>query len=290
VIDLDLMDAQLAAASRDVAHSRRPAVRSAPVPAPTPAPASDPLPRARQRPSAPPPAAGVVELLESGQLDVVDVRIEATSDPRDRLTWTTMRDLLAGRSTAAGDGIRQLADLGRAGDAEAAGRAWVQRFWAACEWGTEAERYDVLDHCRERAYRFDDVAWWGNLTLLLATMGKGDEAVRAFDSALPMAAGEATRLDVVTNLVEAAALLGDAGRVSTAGRHLRAPAVRLVVVGAGVLCKGSADRYAGLVHAAQGQHAKATECFRRAEELHRAIGAIPLLARTRRLSSTLAAA
>ncbi len=300
MIDLDRMDAQLAAAVTDVGGPPPVAVRSAPVPAPTPPPAPRrPAGRGRRYRSAGATATearvpGLVELLESARLDEVDARIAATSERRDRVTWTTMRDLLAGRSSGAGAGIRELTDLGRSGDGEAASRAWVQRCWAAGQWGSEAERHDVLDHCRERAYRFDDIEWWGNLTLLLATMGKSDEASRAFDAALPMVsanAGEATRTDVLTNLVDGAALLGDAGRVIAAGRHLPAPAGRLVVVGAGVLCKGAADRYAGLVHVARGEANKAGDCFRRAEDLHRAIGATALLARTPRpASGALAAA
>lgn len=30
---------------------------------------------------------------------------------------------------------------------------------------------EVLEHCRERAYRFDELHWWANLTLLLTATG-----------------------------------------------------------------------------------------------------------------------
>ncbi len=149
--------------------------------------------------------------------------------------------------------------------------------------GTEEERYDVLDHCRTRAYRFDDFQWWGNLTLLLAVMGKHDEALRAFDEVSPVLAGAAKHpawLDVITNLIEAASVLGDPTRVAAAGRSLRWPEDRLVVVGPGVVCKDSVERYRALVHVANGRWDKAGECFRRAEAAHRAIGAGPLLQRT----------
>ncbi|HJV08137.1 MAG TPA: hypothetical protein VJ653_00580, partial [Acidimicrobiales bacterium] len=195
-----------------------------------------------------------------------------------------------GHSDAAQKGITELAALGTAGDPEAGARAALQRFWAAFEWGTNDERFDVLDHCRTRAYRYGDPDWWGHLTLFLAAMGKGDEAVRAFDEALQLAAGGARdgrQLDLVTNLIEAAALLRDPARVAQAGRQLHTATGRLVVVGDGVVCKGSVDRYLGLLHAAVGDSAKAGACFRSAEAAHRALGAEPLLARTLQQASGL---
>jgi hypothetical protein len=290
VIDLDRMEAQLSAALTERAGPPSAAVRPAPVSARTPAPAPispPPAPRARRRarpePTAPAPGAGVRELLELGLLDDVSACAAGAPNRRDQMTWATMRALLEGRSDAAHKGIAELDALAKAGDAEAGTRAWIQRFWAAFEWGTDDERWDVLDHCRTRAYRYDDLDWWGNLTLLLAAMGKGDEGVRAFDAALATvatAARDAVRFDVVTNLVEAAVLLHDASRVALAGRELRTPTGRLVVVGDGVACKGSVDRYLGLVHAAVGDSAKAGGFFRSAESAHRALGAEPLVART----------
>ncbi len=285
MIDLDRMEAQLSAALTERAG---PKARTAATPAPPPAP------RARRRsepePVAPLPSAGVRELLELGMLDEASARAAGAADRRDQVTWVTMRALLEGRSDAADKGIAELGALAKAGDAEAGARAWTQRFWAAYEWGTNDERHEVLDHCRTRAYRFDDPEWWGNLTLLLAAMGKGDEAVRAFDAILPLLATaprDAVRFDVVTNLVEAAALLRDAGRVALAGRELRTPTGRLVVVGDGVVCKGSVDRYLGLIHAAVGDSAKAAAYFASAESAHRAMGAGPLLARTLQQASGL---
>lgn len=293
VIDLDRIEAQLSAAVTQEVRRPSASVRRAPAPAPTPAPA--PIPSPRPRRSAPEPApAGVREFLELGLIDAADGRIAAATDRLDQTTWVTMRALLDGRRDAVTIGIDALSRLAKEGDGEALDRSWTLRFYAALEWGTEEQRYDMLDHCRERAYRFDDLQWWGHLTLLLALLGKQDEAARGFDQARAQAAAslqDDVRLDVVTNLIEAAALLGDAGRVALAGRELRTQAGRLVVVGAGVVCKGSVDRYLGLLHAAVGQWGDAAECFRRAEASHRAIGAKPLLARTlQQASGVLAAA
>ncbi len=292
MIDLDRIDAQLSAAVTEDLRRPPASVRRGPAPAPTPAPA--PLHSARpRRPRPQPTPAGVRELLELGLLEQADAHIAAATERLDQTTWATMRSLMDGRRDAVSIGIDALARLAQEGDHEALRRAWTLRFYAALEWGSEDERYEILDHCRERAYRFDDLEWWGNLSLLLATLGKQDEAVRAFDQALPLAAGapkDGVRLDVVTNLIEAAALLGDAGRASLAGRQLRTETGRLVVVGAGVACKGSIDRYLGLVHAAVGQWGDAAEYFRRAETTHRSLGAEPLLARTLRQASGVPAA
>jgi tetratricopeptide (TPR) repeat protein len=217
--------------------------------------------------------------LELGLLDEADARIAAATDRLDQATWATMRALLRGKRDAVEIGVAALARLAQDGNREALDRAWALRFYAALEWGPLDERFDVLDHCRDRAYRYDDLQWWGNLTLLLGALGKQDEAVRAFDQALPLLAGaprDAVRLDVVTNLIEAAALLGDAGRVAGAGRELRIETGRLVV---------------GLIHAGVGQWVDAAAYFRSAETTHRAIDAQPLLARTlQQASGVLAAA
>ena len=274
MIDIDRIDDQLASAVTGAVAPVRKQPAPAPVPTPTPAPPPA-TPRRARRATAP---MTVPELVELGLVDEAEVAIAAATDPRDALTWTIMRALLHGDQKTAAAGMAKLAQ-----DPAGADRYWAQRFWAAFEWGSEEERYEVLEHCRTRAYRFDDLVWWGNLTLLLAVMGKHDEAFRAFDEALSPLAGvakDAAWLDVLTNLIEAAALLGDPSRVAAAGRSLRWPEDRLVVVGPGLVCKGSVERYRALVHVAGGRWNKAEECFRSAEAVHRAIGAGPLLRRT----------
>lgn len=269
MIDIDRIDEQLAAALVGEAGRRPPA------------------PRRRPHVDAPltPP-----QLLELGRLEEADAATAAAAHPRDALTWATMRALLEGRQEAARTGVEELHRLAqRTDDPVAWDRYWIQRFWVAFEWGTAEERFDVIDHCRERAYRFDELPWWGNLTLLLAGMGKVDEATRAFDEAHALAA-HVPALDAVTNLVEAAAGLGDAGRVAAVSRTVRWPEGRLVVIGDGAVCKGSVDRYRALVFAAGGRWKEAGDCFRAAESTHQAIGAQPLLARTRQQASGTAVA
>lgn len=231
-------------------------------------------------------------LLALGRIEEVDAAIRATVDRRDLVTWTTMRALLDGRRDDVAVGLGDLLGLARATeDPDIWARWWAQRFWAAFEGGDDEERYEVLDHCRSRAYRFDDLEWWGRLTLLLASMGKSDEAVRAFDGGrdlLARAAPDGRRLDALTDLVEAAALLGDWSRVALVHRLL--PEGGLVVVGAGVVCKGSVERYRALGYLATGDRTRAARAFDTAAATHQALGAAPLLARTLAQARALATA
>ena len=157
-----------------------------------------------------------------------------------------MRSLLLGHRGPGAAGIEKLGELARTGQArEPWERYWIQRFWAAFEWGSHDERLDVLEHCRERAYRFDELHWWANLTLLLAATGTHEEAFSAFDETrrfVNRVPKDLVWLDELTNLIEAAALLHDPDRLADCHRALRWPDGRVVVVGNGIVCKGSVDR------------------------------------------------
>ena len=218
-------------------------------------------------------------------IDEVEARIASTTDRLDALTWATMRSLLLGHREPAAAGIEKLGELARTSQArEPWERYWIQRFWAAFEWGSHDERLEVLEHCRERAYRFDELHWWANLTLLLAATGTHEEAFSAFDETqrfVSRVPKDLVWLDELTNLIEATALLGDSDRLAACHRALRWPNGRVVVVGNGIVCKGSVDRYKALGYAALGRWKQADRYFRRAETLHQDIGAGPLLARTR---------
>ena len=231
------------------------------------------------------PSPSVSALLELGMIDEAEARIASTTDRLDALTWATMRSLLLGHRGPAAAGIEKLRELARTSQArEPWERYWIQRFWAAFEWGSHDERLDVLEHCRERAYRFDELHWWANLTLMLAATGMHEEAFSAFDETqrfVSRVPKDLVWLDELTNLIEAAALLGDPDRLSACHRALRWPDGRVVVVGNAVVCKGSVDRYKALGYAALGKWKHADRYFLRAETLHLEIGAGPLLARTR---------
>lgn len=81
---------------------------------------------------------------------------------------------------------------------------------------------EVLEHCRERAYRFDELHWWANLTLLLAATGMHEEAFSAFDETqrfVSRVPKDPVCLDELTNLIEAATLRAGAPGTATARAH-----------------------------------------------------------------------
>lgn len=257
----------------DVAFEKRPAAPAMPAaaePGPEPAPAPTPADQGR-----------VAALMTQGLVAEADQEIARAGTPME---WRIMRALLDGRRNEACASLRLVTKLGR-GD-----RFWFQRFWVALEWGDDAEQGEVLDHCRERAYRFGELPWRGALTLHLARLGRHDEAARELQTTLAgldSCHDDQVRLDIVTTLIEAAYLLGDAKAAEALGRRLPAAAgtaaaanARFVVVGPGWVCKGSIARYQALAAAAQGQWKLADERFSAAADAHQEIGAQPLLART----------
>jgi tetratricopeptide (TPR) repeat protein len=260
-----------AATARVLARLRVPAA----APEPTdPAGTWTAPPRARTR---------LLALLEDGDLDEADRLAGDAPSRRERVSWATMRALLACDHAAARAENQALHDLARESrDHEAMDRYWLQHFWLVMSWGTDEERQALAERCRERAYRADDLAWTAALAVLLAQMGKADEALEAFEDAYGRLARaeESIQLDVATNLVEAAALLGDAFLAGRLHYTLVWTAGGVVTVGEGWVCKGAIERFRALGEAAVGMFAEADEDFGRAVARHRALGAEPLLART----------
>ncbi|MDQ6840323.1 MAG: hypothetical protein M3137_18795 [Actinomycetota bacterium] len=314
MIDMERLDADLDLALVDELRVqvtpptvvRGPLAAEAVAPQPGPAPSGGAAlrPRPSPRPSSPRPssplapadpvwddfdieahARAVVDLVALGKLAEADLHIVAHAelahasgrpDHRgDASGWAVMRALLDGRALAARAGIDEPA---------ARERTWVQRFALALAWGDEHERYDVLDHCRERAYCQGDIAWQGRLTLLLAVLGRNSEATReldtTIDAVLRASTCDAGWLDLATDLAEAAAILGDPDRCHLAGRGLDRAKTPIAVAGPAWVCKGSVARYQALVTAAAGEAEPSDRYFHSAAEIHRRLGAEVLLART----------
>lgn len=304
MIDLDWLDEQLEQALTDELRAHR---RSRP----SPHPVAPPVARTAAPPSAghdepalprrPPQLdlaghrARIEELVAVGRLHEADLHIAAhafiagesgsVADRRDAAGWATMRAILDGRPVEAGAGADQVLVLGReAGDPAAWTRYLTLRYRLILEWGSADDRYELLDQCRAQAYWHDDVAWRGALTLLLARLGRDEEAARELDLTLERLltakVAMAVRLDVTTDLAEAAAVLGDAARASVVARTSGWPATAVVVVGRAEVCKGSVARYRALAAAAAGAAAAADRHYATAVEDHRRLGAPVLLART----------
>ncbi|MGH9224069.1 MAG: hypothetical protein ACRD2W_09885 [Acidimicrobiales bacterium] len=207
-----------------------------------------------------------------------------TEDRADAAAWDAMRALLDGRRDDARDGVDAVRRLGeRARAADAAERTWALRFWVGLEWGDAGEQCELLDHCRERAYRYNDLPWRAALTMQLARMGRTDEATREFDAVaahLKSLPRNAITLDILTNLAEAAFYLRDKRRASLVEEPIMAAKVSLVTVGRAWVCKGSVARFAAHVAAAKGEWDDADRYFAAAMKTHRRIHAEPLVART----------
>lgn len=209
------------------------------------------------------------------------------ADRRDAAAWATMRALLDGRQADARSGNELVRQLGaQANDPNGDERYWRQRFWVVLEWGSEEERFDLLDHCRRRAYWQQDIGWRSALVLLLARMGRTDEAAREFDETAPRIlrgrAHDAEWVDMTTNLAEAAAVLNDPRRATMVNRAVDWPKAGMVVAGRAQVCKGSIARYHALLATTTIRWAEADSGFSTAAEAHRRAAAQPLLARTLR--------
>ena len=292
-----------------------PAATPRPLPVPAEVPSAGHVPRRPARRSHPAAdvfaeldldlaghARQVTELLAGGDRSGAGYHIAAhaalaaergrAADRRDAAALATMVALLDGREAQARSGSDAVLALGwEAHDPEAADRYWAQRLWIVLEWGGEDEHAELLDHSRERAYRDGDTAWTGAIALLLARSGRADEARAAFDAASraletgpggapERGAGRGAWLDLATDLAEAAALLGDAGRAATVTKALARTPVPSVAIGRGRVCKGATARYRGLLAAALGRWDEADREYRAATELQRRLEAGPLLART----------
>ena len=297
MIDVDRMESQLQSTARRRVRAPKPermvASRPAPaiapslaaasarvlarlrVPAPLPEPAEPAFAwRARSR---------LLRLLDDGELLEADRHMDDEPSRREQLSWATMRALLDGRQDAArakNGAMHALAQDTK--DRDAMNRYWRQRFWLVMTWGTDEERDQLAEHCRDRAYRADDLEWTAAVALLLAQLDRTDEAREAFEDAFGRLgrAEESIQLDVATNLVETAAVLRDAFLGARLHYTLTWIPDRLVTIGEGWICKGAVERFRALGEAAAGLFAEADVDFGRAVARHRALGARPLLAQT----------
>lgn len=300
VIDLDRLDADLnqaltddvrvhlAATGRPVAGRAAPAAASAPAPTPEAhrAPAWEHLDVEGH-------GRRVVELVTMGRMAEADLHIVAHADlagaardprhRRDAAAWAVMRSLLDGRVDDARDGL----DARPGGDDASA----LQRFAVAVASGDEDERHDVLDHCRQQAWVNGDRGWRARLALLLARLGRDEEARREVDVAVPeciadlpgpnaMAARPTSEwLDEATDLTEAAVLLGASGACNALWRALPDDG-GMVVAGRAWVCKGPTVRFRAMAAAVAGRSNAADEEFAAAVAALRALGAPLLLAAT----------
>lgn len=208
---------------------------------------------------------------------------------RDAEMWAVTQALLDGRLDAAEEGIPRVRDLGDAAfDPHAGTVSWAQRFWVTY-WREDADAFaGLLDEFEPLAARYEHVAaaWRGALALMYAVLGDHEAAREEFEE---LAVDDFARIprDVVyvnalTFLAEICHLLGDVVRAGILFELLEPFAGTFALVDRAIYCKGSVDRFMGLLAATAGDRATAESHLSRALAQHEAAGAECLAARTRR--------
>ena len=214
-------------------------------------------------------------------------RLGGAAPAADVETWSAKRALLEGRvDDARSSAAIAFARAYEAGDPEAEDTYLTQRWWLALEWGTTNELTAVADECRGRAASAaGGRAWRAAAALALARSGQlelaAEDMRRVTDHGLGELVRDTGRLHPLASLAEVAWLVGDGPRAGLVGPLLEPFADRLIVAGRGRICTGSVARSCGLVAASSHRWDEAGHHLLSAQAIHRSIGALPLLARTR---------
>ncbi len=207
---------------------------------------------------------------------------------RDVELWRAMRAMLDGRFDDAHVMIERARDMGEAaGDPAVEPTYWVQRYWLGCEQGRRDELDALVEPCARFARLYKHVpAWRAALALLHARRGDPAAARREYED---LAAGDFVTiprdfvwLNAVTYLAETCAFLGDAGRATVLYALLLPYAGRLVLIDRALACRGSVERFLGLLAATTGDSETASRHLDAAVRRHDAMGARPLAERSRR--------
>jgi tetratricopeptide (TPR) repeat protein len=235
----------------------------------------------------------IIDLMELGDIDGVDIQIAAVSKLAEALhrpIWLWWASLFRGaRAQLAGhfDDAEQLAQetlsIGQRGQAENALHYYAQAmFNIRREQGRLAEVEGAVRGFIELYPAIP--AWRGALALLLIELGRPDEARAEFEEAarggFAAFPRDANWLIAITLMAEVCGALGDAARAGELYRLLQPYAGRNVVVGRNATCNGSASRLLGILATAQGEYDLAERHFDDAQAMHSAMGAKPLHART----------
>lgn|GEM_PF-7017046 len=239
-----------------------------------------------------------VDLLESEDLHGADdaasrhaalaERTNHRLGQRDAELWRAMRAMLTGQFTDATAHIERARDLGETvGDRATETIYWVQRYWLTVEHG-DAEQMDALvEPCERIAATNRDVpAWRAALAMLHARRHDTNAARTAFmDLARDHFGGiprDVVWLNATTYLAETCAFLHDAENAQVLYDTLAPYAGHVTLIDRGLACKGSVDRFLGLLAATTGDHQRAEQHLARAITCHEAMNAHPLAERTRR--------
>jgi DNA-binding SARP family transcriptional activator/tetratricopeptide (TPR) repeat protein len=235
----------------------------------------------------------MIDLLELGEIDAVDIEIDAYAQiaaRRKRLSddlyvhiYRSMRLLLAGEfEQAEAEGWAAVALGNRVQDPNTGNATLLQ----ACTLRRERGGFERLEGpVRAYAERFAAIPGWRCvLAHLLAETGRGDEAREILDDfaaedfrGIPL---DGIWLGAVAYLTETAAAIGDPTHAATLHDLLEPYADRNVAVGWASTCTGSAARHLGLLADLLGRRRAAIAYFETALAMNERMRARPWVART----------
>jgi tetratricopeptide (TPR) repeat protein len=235
----------------------------------------------------------IIDLMELGDIDGVDVQIAAASKLAEALhrpiwLWATSlfrgaRAQLAGEFDQAERLAQETLAIGQRGQAENALHYYAQAmFNIRREQGRLAEVEGAVRGFIELYPAIP--AWRAALALLLVELGRPDEARAEFErlaaSGFADIPPDANWLIAITLLAEVCGALSDGPRAEELYRLLEPYAGRNVVVGRNATNNGSASRLLGLLATARREFDLAERHFQDAQAMHVRMGARPWQART----------
>jgi tetratricopeptide (TPR) repeat protein len=236
----------------------------------------------------------VLDLLEHGDSDAVDVQIEAFTEGAEHLrqplylwnaaVWRAMRALLAGQLDSADRLASEALATGSHGEAVTAPQYYATQLLAirreqARMAEIEQPAWEMVNSNPNRP------AWQAGLVTLLLDVGRTAEARERFES---IAARDFADIQVdgdwliaITLLADCSAQLGDAERAARLYELLAPYREVNVVIGLGAACLGSAAQYLGRLAATMSCRAQAAEHFEEALVANAHLKAPVCLAHTR---------
>ncbi len=235
----------------------------------------------------------MIDLLELGEIDAVDVEIDAYAQIATRRRqvadalyvhiYRAMRCLLAGDFDRADEESREALRLGeRLQDPNAGSATLLQAFVLRRERGGLERIEGAIRHYAESYATIP--GWYCVLSLLHAESGRPDEAREALDGfardefrGLPL---DGIWLGAIAHLAETAAVLGDATHAAALYELLEPYADRNVAIGWASTCYGSASRQLGLLADVLGRREQAIAHFEVALAMNERMRARPWVART----------
>jgi DNA-binding SARP family transcriptional activator/tetratricopeptide (TPR) repeat protein len=235
----------------------------------------------------------VVDLLEHGDADAVDVQIEAFTEGAEHLrqplylwnaaVWRAMRALLTGRLEAADRLAAEALATGSYGEAVTASQYYATQLLGIRR---EQSRIAELEAPAKEMVKANPVraAWRAALATLYWESGRLDQAREEFEL---LAAHDFADIPVdgdwliaITLLADCSVALADAGRAAKL-YELLAPYRDLnVVIGLAAVCLGSAAQYLGRLSATMGRPDEAAAQFERALAANERLKAPVCLAHT----------